>query len=694
VAGYQTTDIRNVAFVGHGATGKTTLADHFLFKAGITTRAGSVDDRTSNFDTDDDEKERKSSITSTVGFLTHQNRHVNLIDTPGYPDFIGQVPGALAAVETAAVVLSATAGVEVNTRRVFQLAGEAGTGRILVINRCDGDNINFPSLIERIQEIFGAQCIPINVPNAVGSGFSSVISTLNPTGPGVVDPASYTQALIDCIVEADEALMEKYLETMELSPEEITSGITRAVASGTLIPIFCTCAKKDIGVTELLDGIVSVCPSPADVTRTADDGTVITADAAGPLAVQVFKTRIDPFVARMTYIRVYSGTLKKEDSVDDLTADKHHLKVASMSSVQGTHLEHIDQAVPGDIAVIVKVDGMHVSDSLGSVKLKPIPFPRPMVGLAVEPKTSADQQKISGSIQKLQDEDQTFHVVRDQQTHEMVIYGMSDLHLHTIIARIEHRDKVGVKAHLPRIPYRETCNAAAEGHYRHKKQSGGSGQFAEVHLRIAPVPQGITPEEFFTKARFENLREYHYDPVLNFCFIDRVSGGSVPNQFIPAVEKGVKERMARGVIAGYQVQDCSCELFFGKDHPVDSNESAFKMAASMGFREIFQQAKPGLLEPIVHLEVTIPAEKLGDITSDLTTRRGRMEGMDSAPGGFQVVKAMVPLSEVQDYARGLSSMTGGQGSYTFEPSHYEVVPANEQQKIVALAKKDEEEEHH
>ena len=689
--GYKTEDIRNVAFVGHGGTGKTTLADLFLFKAGVTNRAGSVDEGSSAFDRDDDEKDRKSSITSAVGHVTHAGKRFNFIDTPGYPDFIGQVAGSLSAVETTAIVISATSGVEVNTRRTFQMAGDTGCGRIIVLNRCDGDNIEFAERVSQIQDVFGMQCIPVNVPDQVGPGFSAVLGTLNPEGTGVVDPADYSEPLMDAIVEADEELMEKYMETMELSADEADDGITKAIAAGTLIPIFCVSSRKDVGVSELLDGIASMCPAPGDVARTADDGADITADAGGPVITQVFKNRIDPFVAKMNFVRVFSGTLKKDSAVTNQTSGKP-VKISTLNEVQGGDLSAVDTAIPGDIIALVKIEGLHVSDSLGDAKLNPIPFPRPMVGWAVEPKTTADQQKISGALAKIQDEDQTFTIIRQQQTKEMVVYGMSELHLQTLIDRILRRDKVGVTTRTPKVPYRETCTGKAEGHYRHKKQSGGSGQFAEVHFRIQALPRDIDPEEYFTKQRFESMRDFRYDPVLNYAFIDRVTGGTVPNQFIPAAEKGVKERMERGVIAGYQVQDCVCELFFGKDHPVDSNESAFKMAGSMCFRNIFQEAKPVLLEPIVKIDITIPADKMGDITSDLTTRRGRMEGLDSAPGGFQVVTGFVPLAEVQDYARGLSSMTGGQGSYTHEPSHYEVVPANEQQKIIAAAKKQHEED--
>lgn len=690
VTGYRTEDIRNIALVGHGSTGKTTLADLFLARSGAVSRAGSVDDRNSHFDTDDDEKERHSSITSAVGHFDHKGHRVNVIDTPGYPDFIGQVGGALAAVEAAVVVISATAGVEVNTRRVFSMAGQAGIGRMLVISRLDGDNIDFATLLERIRETFGRQCIPVNVPDRTGPGISRVISTLSPDGPGVVDPASFNQPLMDCIVEADESMMERYLAGEVLSPDELAAGVEHAIAEGTLIPIFCVSARKGVGIDELMDGIAVWGPSPLDLPRRDIHGETLPPVADGPLAALVFKTRIDPFLARMNFVRVFSGTLRKDVPVHhDNTKD---LKFHAINEVQGHELHAVNELVAGDIGVVVKVDGLYTGDSLGDRSLPALKFPRPMVGWAVEPKTTADQQKISTALHKLCDEDPTFVTTREAQTHEMVVYGMSELHLQVLLDRVQKRDKVGMTHKPPRIPYRETCSGAAEGSYRHKKQSGGAGQFAEVHLRVSHLPQGINPEEYFTKDRFESIREYHYDPVLNSAFVDRVSGGSVPNQFIPAVEKGVKERMEKGAIAGCQVQDVCVELFFGKDHPVDSNENAFRTAGSRGFKEIFAQAKPSLLEPIVHLEITIPAEKLGEITSDLNSRRGRIEGMEQLPGNLQVVKAHAPMAMIQDYSRGLSSMTGGQGSFTCEFSHYEIVPANEQQKIIAAAKHEEEED--
>ena len=696
MADVTTADIRNVALVGHGATGKTTLADLLLFKAGVATRAGSVDDGSSLLDTDDEEKDRNSSISSTLIQFDHDGKRIQLIDTPGFPDFSGQMIGALAAVETAVVVISAGAGIEVNTRRAFQAAGDAGLGRMILVNKCDMDNVDFAGLVDEIQEAFGRACVPLNVPVGTGGDFSGVISTLDvpsdvPDGVEL-DPSEVNQSLMDSIVEADEELIERYLEEEALSQEELSSGVSTAIASGTLIPIFCSSSKTDVGVDEFLSGLVSCSLAPGDVERTASaGGEDVAIDVGGDsLLAQVFKTRIDPFVSKMSFIRVFSGTLKKDSSVTVPRIDKA-VKIGQLLSVSGAEQEAVEEAVAGQIVVLVKMEDLKVSDTLAAAsgtELAAIEFPRPMVGLAVKPKSQADQTKISGALQKIEEEDSTFRVERQPQTKEIVMMGMSELHLQVIEKRMASRDKVHMVTRAPKIPYRETVSGSSEGSYRHKKQTGGAGQFAEVHFKVQSLVQEFgEPDDFFIKANFENLRSFNYDDSLNYCFIDRVSGGSVPNNFIPAVEKGVRERMEQGVIAGFQVQDCTCELYFGKDHPVDSNETAFKTAANRCFREVFQQANPVLLEPIVKLEITVPDSHLGDITSDLNTRRGRMEGMDNAGGGFQVVTAKVPLAEVTTYSRSLSSMTGGQGSYTYEFSHYEPVPPQEQSKIVAASKR-------
>jgi elongation factor G len=686
-------DIRNVALIGHGATGKTTLADLMLFKAGLASRAGSVDDGSSLLDIDDEEKDRKSSISSTVIHLDHAGKRFNLIDTPGYPDFVGQMIGAIQAVETAIITISASAGIEVNTRRAFAEAGTRGVGRAIVLNKCDADNVDFDERIAAIQEVFGTACVPLNVPVGLGDAFSDVVSTLNvpdsvPDGVAA-DPSEVNQTLMDAIVEADEELMMRFLDGEELSADEVAGGVSKAIAAGTLIPIFCTSSKKDIGVTQLMDALASSAPSPADIPRTAmkgDEEVVIEQSVDQPLVAQVFKTRIDPFVAKMSYMRIFAGRLAKDASVTCARTEKA-LKIGQLFEIQGGSQEPVDEATPGDIVAVVKMEELRVSDTLttddGGLAMAPIAFPSPMVSLAVEPKSRADQAKISGALQKVEEEDQTFKIVRESQTKEMVMQGTSELHLQIVQDRLAKRDKVEVVTRQPKIPYRETVNGAAEGHYRHRKQSGGAGQFGEVHFRVSALPRDTNVEEYFTKERFLNMRNYNYDEELNYSFVDRITGGSVPNNFIPAIEKGVRERMEQGVVAGYQVQDVVCELFFGKDHPVDSNETAFKTAASMCFREVFKQAKPALLEPIVQVDITVPGDKLGDVTSDLNTRRGRMEGMDGAPGGFQILRAKIPLAEIMTYSRSLSSMTGGEGTFSYEFSHYEIMPPNEQAKVIA-----------
>lgn len=703
MANVETKDLRNVALVGHGTTGKTTLADLLLYKSGAASRAGSVDDGSSLLDTDEEELGRKSTISSSLIHFDHLGKRVQLIDTPGFPDFLGQMVGALHAVETAVIVVSAGAGIEVNTRRSFALAGEAGVGRMILINKCDAENVQFAELVGELQAAFGHNCVLLNVPVGIGDSFSGVVSTLDvpesvPEGVEV-DPAEVNQALMDAIVEADEEVMERYLEGEELSSTELAGGMTKAIASGTLVPIFCSSTKNDVGVDELLQALAEYAPAPADIPRIgrSDSDEEVTLDqvAGGDLVAQIFKTRIDPFVSKMSFVRVFAGTLKKDSTVHVSRLGKG-IKISQLLSIQGAQQDAVDTAVAGEIVALVKMDDLKVSDTLAAsdaVTLPPISFPEPMVGLAVEPKSRADQTKISGALQKIEDEDPTFRLNREAQTKEMVMLGMSALHLQIIQERLASRDKVEVVTREPKIPYRETVNGAAEGSYRHKKQTGGAGQFAEVHFRISSLPQDIgEPDEYFTKARFVQMRKFNYDEKLNFAFVDRVTGGSVPNNFIPAVEKGIRERMEQGVLAGYQVQDCVCELFFGKDHPVDSNETAFKTAASMCFRDVFQQAQPVLLEPIVQLEITVPDEKLGDITGDLNSRRGRMEGMDNVGGGFQVIKAKAPLAEVINYSRSLSSMTGGEGSFSFTLSHYEPMPPQEQSQVVATAQKTRKEE--
>ena len=697
MARFKVEDIRNIALCGHGGSGKTTLADQILKKTGAVTGDHSVDHGTSICDFDPEEKAHKRTIESSIVHFDYAGKRFHLIDTPGYTDFIGQTIGALRAVEAAVIVVNAHSGIGVNTRRVFKEAEKAGVGRIFVINRMDEHNIDFDRLVADIREVFGSACVLMNVPIGHGDDFKGVVSTLQKGAKAdgaLADPAEIHTQLIESIVEVDEALMEKYFEGEEPTPEQYAQLITRAVAQGTLIPILCCSGKTGVGLTELLDALTLCVPSPAAVPRKAlKDGqeVEIQADPAGPLVAQVFKTRIDPFVQKLTYLRVYSGTLKKDDTVHASAARKG-VKLGPILDVQGAETKPTDSAGAGEIVAIAKMEDLHTGTTLGDYEMPPIPFPTPMVGLAVAPKSRNDEAKLSASLQKILEEDSTFRLDRDSQTKELVMTGMSELHLQMIRERLHRRDKLDVEVKQPKIPFRETIQAPAEGSYRHKKQSGGRGQFGEVHIRMFPFPRGTKPEEFCSKGRFPSMKEFHYDDQHNFLWVNSIVGGSIPGNFLPAVEKGFKDRLERGVIAGQRVQDVAVEVYYGKHHEVDSSEAAFKIAGSMAFRNVFQQARPALLEPIVKMEVTVPEANVGDVYSDMSARGGKVLGSDSAGGGFQTVRCEVPLREVTTYSRTLSSMTGGQGSFTMDFSHYDVMPANVQQEVIAKAAVQEEEE--
>lgn len=699
MAKVQVPEIRNVAFCGHGSSGKTMLVDRLLMKTGAVSGQHSVDDGTSICDFDPEEKHHKYTIEAAITHFDYGGKYFQVIDTPGYPDFIGQTISSLRAVETVGVVINAHAGIEVNTRRVFQEAGKAGLGRIIVINKMDTDNIDFPQLLANIREMWGSACVPLNVPIGHGHDFKGVVSTLrvpDNTAGALVDPDEIHGPLIESIIEVDEEVMMRYLDGNVPSDEELSRLIVRAVAAGKLIPIVCCSGKTQVGLTELLD-ILCLCGlAPSDVVRqaTKEGETVeIQPDPAGPLIAQVFKTRIDPFVQKISYIRIYSGTLKKDSTIHASGARKG-VKIGPLFHVQANEMQAIDEGGPGEIVAVTKSEDLHTGSSLGDFVMPDLKFPRPMVGLAVMPKSRGDETKLSGSLHKIVEEDSTFHLDRDAQTKELVMTGMSELHLMVIRERLHRRDKLDVETKEPKIPFRETVQMKAEGMYRHKKQTGGRGQFGEVHIRMFPFPRGTKPEEFCTKDRFPQLKGFHYDEKHNFLWVDSVVGGVIPGNFMPAIEKGFKERLETGVIAGYMVENVGVEVYFGKHHPVDSSEAAFKTAGRMAFRKVFEDAKPCLLEPVVKMEITIPESYVGDVYSDMSSRGGRVQGSDSAGGNLQTVRVEVPLREVTTYARTLSSMTGGQGSFSMEFSHYDAMPGNVQQEILSKSKMadDEEEE--
>jgi elongation factor G len=705
MAKYKVEDIRNIALVGHGASGKTTLADALLFKAGAVDRKGSVEDGTSVSDYDDEEKRRKFSIDTSILHYEHKGHHVHLLDTPGYSDFVGAALEALEPVESAVIVISATNGIEVNTRRMFNEAGKRGLARMLVINKMDADNIKFGSLVQAIQDSFGKGCVFLDAPVGQGHEFAGVVNVLNPPASPpqpLLDLETARSQLVDAIVEADEALMEKYLTEGAVSSEELTAALPKALAAGTVIPIFCTSAKKDVGVQELLEALAEFGMSPVEGkkrTGTKGAGELATQIELQPsesaeFVGQVFKALTDRFVGNLSFIRVYSGKIDAEHSIVNLRTGKP-ARTGGFLLMQGKQQKPVQDAIAGDIVAVAKVEDLHIGDTVASSaqapKLPKSKFPTPMFGLAVEPKARGDEQKISGSLAKIADEDPTFHVTRDSQTKEMVITGMSQLHLDVIQHRLKRRFDLEVVTKEPKIPYRETITTNADAQYRHRKQSGGRGQFGEVHLRVYPLPRDIHnelefQEKFANKGRFEKMRLAHYDPHFNFGFIDCIVGGTIPNQFIPAVEKGCRELLERGALAGYRLEDVAVEVFFGKDHPVDSSEAAFKIAGRIAFKNAFLAAHPVLLEPIVNLEVTLPTKYTGAILGDLNTKRARIDNQDSLPGDLSVIHCKAPLSEVTRYAAQLGSITQGQGSYTMEFSHYDQVPGNVQQQIVSKAK--------
>ena len=688
--------IRNIAICGHGNAGKTTLVDQILVQSGAIKAKPSVDAGTSICDFDEEEKHHKHSVEAAVTHFDHDGKHFNLIDTPGYPDLVGQMIGSLRAVETALIAVDAHAGIKVNTRRAWAEAGKAGCGRMIVLTKLDTDNIDFPGLIDSIKEVFGNECALLNVPLGLGETLRGVASTLNvpdDTEGAAIVPQEINESLVESIIEVDEAVMERYFEGEMPSSDELSRLMTQAVAAGTLTPIVCVSAKNELGVSELMDALSSATLPPTAIPRTgnkAGDTVTLKPEANAPLAAQVFKTRIDPFVQRLSFIRIFSGTLKKDATVESPSIRKG-VKIGPLLEVQASETSPIDEAGPGEIVAVAKCEDFHTGTSLGEVELPPISFPTPMVGLAVAPKSRGDEAKLSGALHKITEEDATIHLDHDPETKEMVLTGMSELHLMLIQERLKRRDKVEVETKEPKIPYRETIQTNSEGSYRHKKQSGGAGQFAEVHIRMYPFPEGTDPDEYATKERFPHRKDVHVHEKSNFLWVDSVVGGAIPGNFMPAIEKGFLERLKQGVIAGYPVQNVCVEVHFGKDHPVDSNETAFKMAASKAFSKVFKDARPGLLEPVVNMHITVPADNVGDVSSDLSGRRGQMVGMEQAGGGLTTVEAKAPLAEVSTYARTLSSMTGGQGSYAMEFSHYDVVPGNVQQEIISKAKvKDDE----
>jgi elongation factor G len=671
--------VRNVTLVGHGGTGKTTMTEAFAHAAGLTSRIGTVEEGTTITDFEDEEKQRGHSIEAAAIFFTQDGVEINVTDTPGYPDFIGPALASLGAVETAVVVVSASGGLEVNTRRLFDAAGKEGLARALVINKIGADNVNLPALLTTIRESFGNLCVPLTLPI---NGGKDVVNVLGEGAAGATDlgdVADARMALTEVVVEADEAMLERYLGGEKLATSELVGALAKAMAMGKVIPILFTDARTMVGVKTLMTAIAKYFPSPVvgkqrtSLWGSGDDAKEVPLPPKpdGPLWAQVFKVTADPFVGKLCLFRMLSGTLKA-DTQFGVDGGRKSQRAGHLYKPFGKENKDVPVLVAGDIGAVAKVDDLKYGSmmhdpSADPVTVKTPAMPTPMYSLAMTPKTRGDETKISEALSKIVQEDQTLRAEHDRETNELVIRGLGDLHVRVVLAKMKRRFNLEVETKPPRIPYRETITAKAEGHHRHKKQTGGSGQFGEVYLRVEPRESG---------AGFE--------------FVDEIFGGSIPSQYLPAVEKGVKDALTGGVLAGYPLQDLLVAVTDGKHHPVDSKEIAFRTAGRNAMKDAVLKAKPVILEPIVNLEVVVPSEKMGDITGDLNGRRGRIIGMDTLPGNLSVIRAQVPLSEVMQYNSQLRSVTGGQGSYTMEPSHYEAVPGNVQQQIIAAHKPKEE----
>lgn len=676
MANYTTNDIRNLAVVGATGTGKTTLVEAMLFKAGVIGRAGRVEDGNTVCDYDDLEKEFKQSLDSTLVNLNHAGKHINIIDTPGAPDFLGKAIAALPAIETALVVVDTTSGIDTVTRRIMKIAQERNLPRMIVVNKIDqGEDLS--AFLELIQESFGSECRPVNLP---ADGGKAVIDCFENTS-GSSDLGNIENhhiAVVEQVVEVDEALMEEYLEKGEVSLDQLHDPFERSLREGHLIPICFVSATGDVGISELLDLIAKLCPSPCEGTKVSfsynndsdPQDHVVEADQTKPPLAHVFKVSSDPFVGKLCVFRVHQGTIG--GAVNPLIDDaKRPTRIAHVFKLMGKNHEEVTEIIAGDIGAVAKIDEIHTDSvlhdgSIGAdIKFATYAMPKPMYGLAIEGKSKGADSKMGEALHKLVAEDRTLQLERVKATGETVLRGLGEQHLRIKLRLLKDRYGIEVETHTPTVPYKETITAKAEGHHRHKKQSGGAGQFGEVYLRVEPISKD-------SDVDIEGLE-----------FVDETFGGSIPKQFLPAIEKGIKKVLSGGAIAGYPLGGVKVSVYDGKHHPVDSKEVAFMSAGRKAFIDAIQKAKPVLLEPYVTLEITVPADMIGDISSDISGRRGRIQGTDMLPGNQVIIKAEAPLSELMTYASQLKSISAGAGSYTMEYSHDEPTPPNVQAEIVA-----------
>jgi elongation factor G len=682
---YDTASIRNVALVGHSGAGKTQLASAILFDAGMVNRLGKVDEGTTVTDFDEEEVARQHTLSASLAFAEWNKHKINLVDTPGFGNFLSDSLAALRVSDAALVVVDAVSGVEVQTEKVWESAEEYGQPRLVVLNRIDRERASLPRTLESLHAAFGRAVIPVQLPIGEEKSFRGVVDLVGmkayvyqTDGSGKVAeeavPANLAdeakaarEALIEMVAEADDKLMEKFFEEGTLSQEELIAGLKTAVAARKVFPLFCTSSGLNIAIPQLLDAILAYVPAPADHPLKAVKGgeeIEVKADENGPYSAYVWKTVADPFAGRITMFRVVTGSLKADSTVYNLTRETQE-RLGHLVLLQGKAQTEVPEIKAGDLGAVAKLKETVTNDTLaekGGPAYTPMKFPEPVLSYAVEPKSRGDEEKISGALQRLQEEDPTIRSSRDAQTKELLLSGQGQLHIEVTVAKMKRRFGVEVNLKPPKIPYRETITAATEAHGRHKKQTGGHGQFGDCTIKMEPLGRGD-----------------------DFQFADEIFGGSIPQQFRPAVEKGIQEARLRGYLAGYPVVDFRVTLLDGKYHDVDSNELSFKMAGRLAFKDGMTRARPTILEPIMNVEVYAPSDFAGDLMGDLNGRRGRISGMDTR-GGMTVIKAQVPMSEMLTYEQQLTSATGGRGSYHMEYSHYEEVPSHIQSKIIAAHK--------
>jgi len=659
--------IRSLALVGQTASGKTSLTEALLCKAGAIGAPGSLERGTTVSDFDPMERRVQHSLNSTLMHFGHGSAQIHLIDTPGMPDCVGQSMTALEAVETAAIVINAQTGIEMMASRMMDWAAHRGLCRMIIVNKIDAQGLDLPGLVAKIQATFGKECLPLNLPAAQGT--QVVDCFFNPSGEADFSSVETAhRALVEQVVEVDPGFVDRYLNDGDVDPRELHAPLEQALREGHLVPICFVSARNGAGVAELLDVIDLLLPNPTEgnppqfFKGEGADAKELHAqpDASLHVIAHVFKVTVDPYVGKMGIFRIHQGTVTR-DSQLYIGDGRKPFKVGHLFMLQGKDHVEVPRGIPGDLCAVAKVDEMHFDAVLHDaaeddhLHLKPLEFPVPVHGLAIEPKRRGDEQRMWEILQKLVDEDPCLKVEHAASTNETVVYGLGELHLRTLLERMNDTYKCEVSTRPPRIAYRETVTVPAEGHHRHKKQSGGAGQFGEVFLRIEPLARG---------AGFE--------------FVDQVKGGTIPGQFLPAVEKGVRQVLDSGVVAGYPVKDVRVIVYDGKHHSVDSKEVAFVTAGRKAFIDAVMKAQPIVLEPVVKVEITAPEFSMGDITGDLSAKRGQVNGTRTMQAGSITVHGLVPLSELNGYQARLNGMTGGQGRYTLELSHYEAVPPSAQ----------------